>query len=134
MQVRLLLHAPSGTCFLMQAVLSAVQRSAGSATWPACRAELLGDAFWGALAAHDASATSSEQVWAPTKQGCSAQLDALSLRHLSAGGSRQVPRCAACLLMGFLAAVCFSKLVQFTLSFSLFPRDDACCVQMSNFD
>lgn len=64
-QVRLLLHAPSGTCFLGQAVLSAVQRSEGSATWPACRAELLGNAFWSALAAHNAGAASSEQVWVP---------------------------------------------------------------------
>ncbi|KAK9826145.1 hypothetical protein WJX81_000053 [Elliptochloris bilobata] len=58
-EVRLLLHAPPGTCFLMQAVLAALHQS--SKTWPACRAELLGSAFWAAVAVHDASAASSEQ-------------------------------------------------------------------------
>ena len=97
-QVRLLLHAPSGTCFLVQAVLSAMQRSAGSATWPACRAELLGDTFWSVMAAHDARAASSEQIWAPTKQESSAQLDAFSLQCPTQGLLSQVPRCAVCLL------------------------------------
>ena len=70
--MRLLLHAPSGTCFMVQAVLSAVQRSAGGAAWPACRAQLLGGEFWAALAAHDACAAGSEQVCVRMKCECSA--------------------------------------------------------------
>lgn len=62
LQGRLLLHAPAGTCFLLQAALTALQRTAGSKTWPAYRSELLSDAFWAATASHDASLARSEQV------------------------------------------------------------------------
>jgi len=67
LQGRLLLHAPAGTCFLLQAALTALQRTAGSKTWPAYRSELLSDAFWAATASHDASLARSEQVRITTR-------------------------------------------------------------------
>jgi hypothetical protein len=61
-QVRLLLHAPPGTHALVRSAMRAARGAPAGAAWPVCRAALLGEPLWAALAAHDAAAAVDDPV------------------------------------------------------------------------